>query len=534
MAGHEVHEKIRVLIGSPVRQDSETLYEFLESLKEVQKENIKVDYFFIDDNNNKVSSNLLYNFLKISEERVLIEQGQKIDAYIRTEDTHYWKESLIWKIAEYKNRIIDYSRSEGYDYLFLVDSDLVLNPKTLISLISTNKDIVSEVFWTKWQRTSVELPQVWLYDEYSLVPINRGEVINKTESDNSYISFIEQLRRPGIYEVGGLGACTLISKNAIAKGVNFNEIYNLSFWGEDRHFCIRAAALGFKLYVETAYPAYHIYRKEYLNGVGEFKKRCQKDLNAIYKITSTDEFKVGAYGFTRVKKSKDNKLTLAILVRNESEKFIKEVLIHASQYIDNAVILDDASEDNTVEICKEILKDIPLTIVSNKEHGFSNEAILRKQLWQMTIDTNPDWIVFLDADEIFEDKITDTIEALLNQSDFDHYDFRLYDMWNETHYREDEYWQAHNYYRPFLIRYQPNFDYYWHESALHCGRLPQNIFNLKGCVCYIKLKHLGWSTQKLREDKYIRYLSLDPKVEYGIMEQYRSILDENPKLIKWE
>ena len=30
-------------------------------------------------------------------------------------------------------------------------------------------------------------------------------------------------------------------------------------FGEDRHFCIRAAALGLSLYVDTHYPAYHIY-----------------------------------------------------------------------------------------------------------------------------------------------------------------------------------------------------------------------------------------------------------------------------------
>ena len=78
--------------------------------------------------------------------------------------------------------------------------------------------------------------------------------------------FLNQLKRPGIYEVGGLGACTLISRKAIKLGVSFSQIPNLSFWGEDRHFCIRAAALGLKLYVNTRYPAYHIYRESDLKG----------------------------------------------------------------------------------------------------------------------------------------------------------------------------------------------------------------------------------------------------------------------------
>lgn len=152
----------------------------------------------------------------------------------------------------------------------------------------------------------------------------------------------------------------------------------------------------------------------------------------------------------------------------------------------------------------------------------------------MTIDTNPDWILSLDADEIFQDKIINIIKSLISQPDYDYYAFRLYDMWDEDHYREDNYWRAHNYYRPFLIRYQPNFSYTWLEKPLHCGRIPENIFNLNGCVCYTRLKHLGWSRKKLREDKYKRYLQLDPEGNYGILEQYKSILDENPRLIKWE
>ena len=235
----------------------------------------------------------------------------------------------------------------------------------------------------------------------------------------------------------------------------------------------------------------------------------------------------------RIDKAKNNKLTLAMLVRNESQKFIKDILVHAAQYIDNAVILDDASEDDTVDICKAALKDIPLTIVSNERPSFSNEILLRKQLWQMTINTNPDWILCLDADEIFEDRIKNIIKLLIDHPSFNHYCFRLYDMWDEAYYREDNYWQAHNCYRPFLVRYQPNFSYEWNELPLHCGRLPKNTTSLSGCLCEIRLKHLGWSTKQLREDKYKRYIHLDPEGKYGIMEQYRSILDENPRLIPW-
>lgn len=657
----QLTKNTRILIGSTIRQTPEILEKFLESLNEIDKANIITDYFFMDDNVNVDSTNLLQSFQEKTTSSITIEQGESVDEYICTDVTHFWKENLIRKVAEYKNKIIRYCHDNKYDYLFLVDSDLVLHPKTLKQLLDTGKDIISEIYWTKWQNNSVELPQVWLYDQYSLIPKSTFETLTEDESQLRYSDFMEQLRKPGVYKVGGLGACTLISKKALDKGVNFDEVYNVSFWGEDRHFCIRAAVLGFKLYVDTTYPAYHIYRMEYLKGVAEFKAKCKnssynslnettnievvkfakdflktiyscdyriitgveginylspqytnkllesqdnivsylierkmicktnileiksdnlkntdkeiiiqckleilrgtksviektnfscnlslkKQLNNEWKIENIELFNCKhkpIFGFSlvdlleekiRIDKAKNNKLTLAMLVRNESKKFIKDVLAHAAQYIDNAVILDDASDDDTVDICKAALKNIPLTIVSNMKPGFNNEILLRKQLWQMTIDTNPDWILCLDADEVFEDRIKNTIKLLIDQPNFNYYSFRLYDMWDEVHYREDNYWQAHNYFRPFLVRYQPNFSYEWNNQPLHCGRFPKNITSLSSCLCKIRLKHLGWSTKQLREEKYKRYLKFDPEGKYGIMDQYMSILDEKPVLIPW-
>lgn len=648
-----MNENTKVLIGSPVRQPYHILAGFISFLKNIIKEGSTINYFFIDDNDDPNSSNLLKSFSQEVKDKVIIEEGEKIDTYVRTEDTHYWKESLIWKIAQYKNKIIDYAKKNSYDYLFLIDSDILLHPKTLSNLINSKKDIISEIFWTKWQANTIELPQVWMCDEYSFFTKERNEILSQEESSKRYMDFIEKLKKPGVYEIGGLGACTLISSKALHRGVNFDKIYNLSFWGEDRHFCIRAAALGFKLYVDTAYPAYHIYRKEELKGVEQFRNKCIYDINYslyiddfiknflyefycfdynnidkfevnkylcsnyakkfnedkgiivsymlekrpinninILNITThkfnTNENKINAickfqlksknisesfekvftcnlelntqsmliediklindkdrplFGYNildllcqriRINKDTGNKVTLAMLVRNESKKFLERVLTHTAKYVDNAVILDDASEDNSVEICKKVFENIPLTVVQNKKHGFSNEILLRKQLWQITADTNPDWILFLDADEIFEDRICDVIRTLINEPNFDYYAFRLYDMWDENHYREDLYWGAHKYYRPFLIRYQPNFNYIWEEKPLHCGRIPQNIFSLSGCICHVRLRHFGWSTNELRQCKYIRYLKADPEGKYGSLEQYKSIMDENPKLIKWE
>lgn len=78
------------------------------------------------------------------------------------------------------------------------------------------------------------------------------------------------MQQPGIYEVGGLGACTLISSSALSSGISYDRVHNISYWGEDRHFCIRAAALGLPLFVDTHFPALHLYRDSDLDLVAEF------------------------------------------------------------------------------------------------------------------------------------------------------------------------------------------------------------------------------------------------------------------------
>jgi GT2 family glycosyltransferase len=261
--------KNRILIGSPIRQKANILQAFLDSLENLYIGDFDIHYLFIDDNESEESSNLLLNFVKRKNTAIIFKNSDN-EKYICDEKTHYWNENLVWKVANLKNIIIQFALEQNFDYLFLIDSDIVLHPNTLQQLVSANKDIISNIFWTKWQPDSPELPQVWVFDQYVQYYRARGEVLTQEQIQQRQQQFLEMLRKPGVYEVGGLGACTLISRKALQAGVNFKEIKNISFWGEDRHFCIRAQALGFDLFVDTHYPAYHIYRESDINGLEDF------------------------------------------------------------------------------------------------------------------------------------------------------------------------------------------------------------------------------------------------------------------------
>lgn len=401
--------------------------------------------------------------------------------------------------------------------MFFADSDLIIHPNLINHLISLEKQVVSEIFWTKWTVDKQLEPNVWLFDEYDLVPKELGEELDKKQKQIRRQKFLNMLKSPGVYEVGGLGACTLISKEALLQNLNFAPIKNLTIWGEDRFFCIRAAVLGIELFVDTHYPAYHIYRECDLSGVENYVNNNEKDMEFIRKI-----------------KAKDNKITLSMIVKNESKRYLQKVLESVKNHISEAVIIDDGSTDNTIDICKEILKGIPLNIITNEQSLFAKEHMLRKKQWEETAKTNPDWVLVLDADEIIEDGFWEIAQGLIDDKDTDMISLKLYDMWNENDYREDEYWEAHNYYRPFLVRYHSGFNYQWNEKDHHCGRLPMNMFRFSNINSNWGIKHFGWAKEEDRLAKFKRYKQLDPDGIYGIDKQYDSILDTHPTLKKWE
>lgn len=610
--------RTRVLLGSPIHQKPAILKQFLNSLLRLNLKDIDLHFYLIDDNQEEASSRLLEEFAK-SGRTVFLQSSGYHDTYIRDDNTHFWNSNLVWKVAGFKNLMIRRAEAFAYDYLFLIDSDLILHPDTLLHLIGTDKDIISEVFWTQWQPGTLLQPQVWVHDEYNQWEVLPGEQLSAEEIHHRFHAFLHKLRQPGIYEVGGLGACTLISSRAIRSGVSYDRVRNISYWGEDRHFCIRAAALGIPLFVDTHYPALHLYRDSDLSRVAEF----------IRQTTAADEGSAaepGTYGAAdrgetgdaeaagptgkraldggaqwdaiwseaeakqRLSKeplppeeggtaeaglvaggspgtapgdgmsgagvpgpgdgasraaeaapgdsragltARRPKLTLTMVVKNEGSRFLRQVLQEHRKYIDEAVIIDDGSTDNTADICREVLQGIPLHLIRNNVSRFSHESELRKQQWEAVVKTNPEWILSLDADEIFEAGFPGELDSLLRADNCDLFCFRLYDFWDDNHYREDMYWRSHQSYRPFLLRYREDFTYLWNDLPQHCGRLPENIFELPHQLSSLRLKHLGWSKPEYRLEKYLRYMLLDPDGQYGWKEQYLSILDQHPHLVPW-
>ncbi|QZY86248.1 glycosyltransferase family 2 protein [Exiguobacterium acetylicum] len=334
----------KVLIGSPIHQDPEILKYFLDSLLLLNTLNVEVHYLFIDDNKDLNSKEILKDFSE-NQSNVVIYESLDEDEYIKNEETHFWNEKLIWKVAHYKNIILKMGEEYLFDYVFLVDSDLLLHRETLNELISSKKDIISNIFWTKWQPHFPELPQVWMFDQYEQYEKKRWEDLSNEEIVIRRNEFIGKMRIPGVYRVGGLGACTLISKKAISDGVNFSEISNLSLWGEDRHFCVRAESLGYKLFVNTVYPSLHLYRlsdlktkkiKEAIKEISYDFFNLKRTITIGLKNLGTFDFKEGYINEWKSYFTKDfTEIIEGAITEQANHMRIKEINVKAKIYILN-------------------------------------------------------------------------------------------------------------------------------------------------------------------------------------------------------
>lgn len=261
--------KTKVLIGTLVRQKPAILKEYLESIAQLTQDTISIDYAFVEDNLIEESTKMLIDFQKNHPRCEILHFTFQDDPEF---EYHKWSMCAILRIAEFKNRIIEMAIEQKYDYLFLVDSDTILRPITVEHLISTKKDIVSEVHWTHIYNTLA--PNAWLYDNFDFTYKNsKDEKITKAQQFLRMFEFHQKLRQPGLYPVGGICDIILISRKAMLAGVNFKDIYNVSFVGESAHFAIRAAVFGFQIFIDTNYPAYHIFDDKQLENVADYKNQ---------------------------------------------------------------------------------------------------------------------------------------------------------------------------------------------------------------------------------------------------------------------
>lgn len=245
----------KVLITAPVHQSVNIFKEYLWSLNRlIIPEDVEIKKFFYLHNCEE-----LKEFLNEDEYTILNDDS----SFEVTEKTHMWKNENFSAVARMRTMALEKAEKENFDYVFSVDSDVLLNPITLQLLINDNKDIVGNIYWTDFDGKGLLLPNCYDYENCQF---------------NQQIGGVDRLKIMGVYKIGVVGACTLIGKRIIQNDyINYFPIKNISStkW-EDQAFITRSRCLipDITVCVDTRFPARHLYRQSEYELWMKDKKEC--------------------------------------------------------------------------------------------------------------------------------------------------------------------------------------------------------------------------------------------------------------------
>lgn len=239
----------KILIAAPINEEENIFKEYLESLNhlEIPEGYTAKGYCIL------AKDSPLYKYLDDGEY-----EFENNNFPVEKSKGRQWTNQMLSNVGYLKNKIKEKATREGYDYLFMVDGDILLHPKTLSHLISLNKPVVTELVYTK-----------------------RGTKIGCMDGEyegNTFYSDkkLRDYQDGGLHEVNWSGQIMLIHSSVFTiPTIDFSPIgqmigeYN-SDWS---FFCkVYAHDPNFQLYMDTKYPARHLYsEKDYKRWMEEKK-----------------------------------------------------------------------------------------------------------------------------------------------------------------------------------------------------------------------------------------------------------------------
>jgi len=312
------------------------------------------------------------------------------------------------------------------------------------------------------------------------------------------------------------GFCMLITRACFEDVGLLDERFKVG-GVEDTEYCIRAQRKGWKLAIDDATFVHH-HGRQTINTLGDAYAHVHRSnqLLLLEKYYDPDP----------------KKLIATFRVRNQPD-YLRRSLARAAEFCDGIIILCDRCDDETLQVAKAAHKLLEIIEVHEDWNQFRD----RSMMMACAKKYNPDWIIALDADEFLEDSFTyDVAQKLMtplhprvNAYSFPFCTFFL----GNTHYRTDGVFgrmRGVRMYRnlpkqtPRVVRHNP-------RNCLHNPSIaPFNVQNLR-----YRVKHYGYESQEICDEKYRFYTKLDPDpdVHYISPEGYEHLKAQNITVQRW-
>jgi len=180
----------------------------------LERQTVKADHLFVVNNGESAYATLL--------------RSRKLNA---VEDSKP-ASTRIEKIVNGRNYLRDYALKNNYDYLLMLDSDVMLPNNALEILLSARVDVITGVYLNAFKMS----------DKTIIAPV----VFKDSGNGECQLFTYEYVDAPKVFDVGAAGlGCTLISKRVLEQ-IQFHSFGNSTTGGEDMAFYVDARAKGFR------------------------------------------------------------------------------------------------------------------------------------------------------------------------------------------------------------------------------------------------------------------------------------------------
>lgn len=379
------------------------------------------------------------------------------------------KLGVIW------NRLIDKSKCE---YICLLNSDTIVEPGWLSNMMRT---IESDPL------TAVIGP-----------------------ATNSCATIQNQGRGEGTEIVDSLaGFCYLLRKSAWKRAGKFDKRFGI--YGQESALNYAIKRLGLRLKWQKNVFVKHLH--------GYSVKKADKNKlisNEKERSDGTRLFKTVVGELQQLKP----KLAGIMIIKNE-ENFIENTLNHFLQIVEKVYIVDQYSTDSTLKILNKFRKKGLVEYIQSDEI----EGKRRNLSYQLALKDNPDWVLWLDADEQFENKAIAEIIEQARDPEAISWGFPEFTMWSNTHYRCDNvFGRPIRAFSKRMFRSDPNLK--WHETYVHPGDIGNFTYAGEHKHSDLRIKHFGYATPEIRQKKFYYYTQLD-----GHNRDYGHIIQDEKEII---
>lgn len=212
---------------------------------------------------------------------------------------------------------------------------------------------------------------------------------------------------------------------------------------------------------------------------------------------------------------------LVCIARCKNEIHIIKKWYESLPFVDTFVITDNDSTDGTYEYLKS-LANVVVVRVSGFNEGRDFQILLN-----IAKSLNPEWILKMDCDEIFEDSAIKSFSKILNQKKFDSIFFRKFDF----DYRvgdENTTIPKHLKMREAALCLTRNNKYInIKDIDIHVGTFL--LFN-KPVLSNFRIKHFSIPNKIKSQEKYSNYSSVKSKQD--IMSDYSNFIIDKENLLK--